>query len=105
MSNNFLAAEAQAIWATAYWDQYVTLPQDVQAQVAYTNVFSRRRYPSWGVDGLNFRSDVTRYTNKILCEAGLTFHRIEWWERMEEPYLATVFRDCKDQYMAKYESE
>ena len=106
MANNFIGAEAQAIWATAYWDQHVTVPRYSQAQheVAYMNAFSRRRYPSRGVDGLNFHTDLIWYTEKILCEAGLTSHRKEWWVDPEEPYLANVFRDCKDEYLAKHGS-
>ena len=45
MSNNFRGAEAQAIWATAYWVERVTIPPFKQAQreVAYMNASSRRR--------------------------------------------------------------
>jgi dimethylaniline monooxygenase (N-oxide forming) len=60
MSNNFRGAEAQAIWATAYWDGHVKLPPLMQAQeaVAYQRAFCRRRYPSRGADGLNFHADL-----------------------------------------------
>ena len=106
LSNNFLGAEAQAIWATAYWDGYVRIPPFEQAQreVASMNAFSRRRYPSRGVDGINFHTDLIWYTDRLLCEAGLTSHRKGWWEDIEEPYLASVFRDCKNEYLAKYRS-
>ena len=104
MSNNFRGAEAQAIWATAYWDGHVTIPTFEQAQreVAYMNAFSRRRYPSRGVDGINFHADLIWYTDTLSCEAGLTSHRKGWWEDPDEPCLASDFRDCKDEYIAKY---
>lgn len=67
MSNNFRGAEAQAIWATAYWDEHATIPPFKQAQreVAYMNAFSRRRYPSRGVDGL-----------KLSCRSCLVYGHI-----------------------------
>ena len=107
-SNNFLSAEAQAIWATAYWDGHVTLPPYTQAQeqVAYMNAFSRRRYPSHGVDGINFHTDLIWYSDTLLREAGLSSHRDKgWWEDWDEPFLASDFKDCKDEYIAKYGSK
>lgn len=106
VSNNFRGAEAQAVWATAYWDEHLTLPPFKQAQreVAYMNAFSRRRYPSRGVDGINFHTDLVWYTDRLLCEAGLTSHRKGWWEDSDEPCLASDFKDCKDEYIAKYRS-
>lgn len=81
MSNNFWGAEAQAILATAYWDEHVSIPPFKQAQreVAYMNAFPRRRYPSRGVDGLKFHADLVWYTDALVCEAGLTSHRKGWW--------------------------
>ena len=104
MSNNFRGAEAQAIWATAYWDGHITLPpfRVAQREVAYMNAFSRRRYPTRGFDGINFHADLVWYTDKIVAEAGLTSHRKSWWEDPEEPCLASDFRDCKEEYLAKY---
>ena len=104
MSNNFRGAEAQAIWATAYWDGHATMPPLPQArrQVAYMNAFSRRRYPSRGVDGIKFHADLIWYTDTLACEAGLTSHRKGWWEDPEEPCLASDFKDCRDEYIAKY---
>ncbi len=107
MSNNFRGAEAQAIWATAYFDGNVTIPPLKQAkrEVAFMNAFSRRRYPSRGVDGLNFHTDLVWYTDKLLCEAGMRSHRKGWWEDPDEPCLASDFEDCKDEYMAVYGSK
>ena len=104
LSNNFRGAEAQAIWSTAYWDGHATIPPIPQAlrDVAYMNAFSRRRYPSRGVDGINFHTDLVWYTDALLCGAGLRSHRKGWWEDWDEPCLASDFRDCKDEYLAKY---
>ena len=107
MANNFRGAEAQAIWATAYLDGHIPMPpfKKAQREVAYMNAFSRRRYPSRGVDGLNFHTDLVWYTDKLICEAGLTSHRKGWWQDPDEPCLASDFKDCKNEYLAKYGSK
>ena len=106
LSNNFLGAEAQAIWATALFDGHVSLPapmEEARRQVAYMNAFSRRRYPSRGVDGVNFHTDLIWYVDTLLCEVGLKSHREKgWWVDWDEPLLASDLRDCKDEYVAKY---
>ena len=104
LANNFRGAEAQAVWATAYWDGHFKLqpPKEAQREVAYMITFSRRRYPSRGVDGLNFHADLMWYTDRLASEAGLTSHRKGWWEDPEAPVIASDFRDCKDEYLAKY---
>jgi dimethylaniline monooxygenase (N-oxide forming) len=104
VSNNFRAADAQAIWATAYWDGHVTLPplDEAKRQVAYMNALSRRRYPTRGVDGINFHADLVYYTDTLAYEAGLSSHRKGWWDDPEEPCLASDFRDCAEEYRQKY---
>lgn len=104
ISNTFLSAEAQAIWATAYWDGHITIPPFEQAQreIAFMNAFSRRRYPSHGVDGVNFHTDLIWYTDRLISDAGLTSHRKEWWDDGDAPRLSSDLRDCKDEYIAKY---
>lgn len=104
ISNNFRAAEAQAIWATAYFDGRTSPPPLEQArrEVAYMNALSRRRYPTQGLDGINFHGDLVWYTDKLVADAGLTSHRKDWWVDPEEPCLASDFEDCKEEYLAKY---
>jgi hypothetical protein len=102
VSNSFRGAEAQAIWATAYWDGNTVLPKQARREVARMNAFSRRRYPSRGFDGVDFHGDLVWYTDKLLCEAGLRSHRKGWWEDWDEPCLASDLRDCKEEYLAIY---
>lgn len=105
VSNNFRVADAQAIWATAYWDGHVTLPaslDETQRQIAYMNALSRRRYPTRGLDGVNFHADLVYYTDRLVCEAGLSSHRKGWWDDPEEPCLASDFRDCPEEYRRIY---
>lgn len=107
VSNNFRVADAQAIWATAYWDGNVVLPplDEVKRQVAHMNALSRRRYPTRGFDGINFHADLVYYTDKLVCDAGLASHRKGWWDDIEEPCLANDFRDCAEEYREKYRPE
>ena len=81
LSNSFRPAEAQAIWATAYFDGNVKIPSLEQAQreVAYMNAFSRRRYPSQGEAGDFLFFELVWYTDKLLGEVGLKSHRKGWW--------------------------
>ncbi|KAH8705563.1 putative dimethylaniline monooxygenase [Talaromyces proteolyticus] len=104
VSNNFRVADAQAIWATAFWDGHISLPSvdEAKRQVAYMNALSRRRYPSRGFDGINFHADLVYYTDKLVSEAGLLSHRKGWWDDPEEPCLASDFRDCAEDYRIKY---
>ena len=69
------------------------------------NAFSRRRYPLGGVDGLKSHADLVWYTDALLCEAGLTSRRKDSWEDPEEPCLASDFKNCKNERIAKYRSK
>ena len=104
LSNSFRAAEAQAIWATAYFDGNIKMPSLEQAQreVAYMNALSRRRYPSHGTAGDFLFFELVWYTDKILGEVGLKSHRKGWWADWVEPCLATDFEGAKDEYRNKY---
>ena len=104
VSNSFRVAEAQAIWATAYFDGNVKMPSLEQAQreVAYMNAFSRRRYPSHGAAGDYLFFELIWYTDKLLEDVGLKSHRKGWWADWVEPCLATDFKNVKDGYRKKY---
>lgn len=104
LSNGFRTAEAQAIWATAYFDGNVKMPslERAQREVAYMNAFSKRRYPSHGAAGDFLFFELVWYTDKLMDEAGLTSHRKSWWADWVEPCLATDFKDARDEYRKKY---
>ena len=105
LSNSFRTAEAQAIWATAYFDGNVKIPplEQAQREVAYMNAFSRRRYPSHGAAGDFHFFELVWYTDKLLEQVGLKSHRKAWWSDFVEPCLATDFKGVKDEYRSKYE--
>jgi len=101
MANGFLRAEAQAIWATAFFDRRVKMGsvEDAREKVAYMNAFSRRRYPydRDGV-GVNFSKDFIWYTDSLLVEAGMTSHRRLWWEDETEPLVMSDLEGCAREY-------
>jgi dimethylaniline monooxygenase (N-oxide forming) len=105
ISNSFRAAEAQAIWSTAYFDSKVTMPSLEQAQqdVAYMNAFSKRRYPTHGQKGDCFFFELVWYTDALMDDVGLRSHRRKgWWGDWVEPCLAEDFKDVVEEYKRKY---
>ena len=106
LSNSFRVAEAQAIWATAYFDGSISLPPPKQAerQVAYMSAFSKRRYPSRGSAGDFFFYESTWYTDRLIEEVGLKSHRGKgwWWDDWLEPCLASDYKDMVMEYRQKY---
>lgn len=79
ISNSFRAAEAQAIWSTAYSSGHLAFSAlaEMQQRVAYMKASSRRRYPSHSQKRDCIFSDwyVIRYTDYLLAEIGLILHR------------------------------
>ena len=106
LSNSFRTAEAQAIWATAFFDGNIKMPPPDQAQreIAYMNAFSKRRYPSHGAVGDNFFFELVWYTDKLLADVGLKSHLKGWWANWVEPCLAMDFKHVKDEYQCKFGS-
>ncbi|PQE08135.1 hypothetical protein CJF31_00008207 [Rutstroemia sp. NJR-2017a BVV2] len=105
ISNSFRAAEAQAIWSTAYFDNKVTMPPLEQAQkdVAYMNAFSKRRYPTHGQKGDCFFFELVWYTDALMNDVGLGSHRRKgWWGDWVEPCLAEDFKDVVVEYRRKF---
>ena len=104
LSNSFRTAEAQAIWATAFFDGNLKMPSLDQAQleVAYMNAFSKKRYPSNGAVGDNYFFELVWYTDKLLADVGLKSHRKGWWADWVEPCLTTDFRHMKDEYLRRF---
>ncbi|KAL8655328.1 MAG: hypothetical protein Q9210_000959 [Variospora velana] len=104
VSNSFRTSEAQAIWATAYFDGNVRMPPTEQAQwdIAYMNALSKKRYPSRGAAGDHLFFELIWYTDRLLEEAGLRSHRKGWWADWVEPCLASDFKDAKKEYLEKH---
>jgi dimethylaniline monooxygenase (N-oxide forming) len=71
------AAEAQAIWAVAYWEKTITLPslEDREKDVARWIAWNKRRYLSNGELGHFAAFDSVPYVDRLFDEMGLTAHR------------------------------
>ncbi|KAL8672436.1 MAG: hypothetical protein Q9168_003099 [Polycauliona sp. 1 TL-2023] len=101
LSNAFRTSEAQAIWATAYFDGNIKMPPRQQAQqsIAYMNAMSSKRYPSRGAAGDNLFFELIWYTDWLLEEIGLRSHRKGWWADWVEPCLAEDFKGLLGEYV------
>ncbi|EME41251.1 hypothetical protein DOTSEDRAFT_135784, partial [Dothistroma septosporum NZE10] len=85
--NNFLGAEWQALWATAWLDcsplLKVSGPQRMEKIVAYDTQWSRRRYPySSEVSGTTYDLECIPYGDRLMAELGLESHvrHLSWWD-------------------------
>jgi dimethylaniline monooxygenase (N-oxide forming) len=103
LSNSFRTAEAQAIWATAYFDGEVELPprEEAEKEITYMAAFSKRRYPSHGASGNYFHMDLVGYTDKLMQDVGLVSHRKGCWQDLVLPCLASDFKGIREEYLSK----
>lgn len=104
LSNSFRTSEAQAIWATAFFDGNVQMPPMEQARhdIACMNALSAKRYPSHGAAGDYLFFQLISYTDKLLAEVGLNSHRKGWWGNWVEPCLASDLKGMTAEYRKKY---
>ncbi|KAI1399400.1 putative dimethylaniline monooxygenase [Hypoxylon fuscum] len=75
------AAEAQAIWAVAYWDKAFTLPSVAEREddIAHMIAWNKRRYLSNGELGNFAAFDSVPYVDRLFDEIGVTSHRKKGW--------------------------
>lgn len=102
VGNNFRAAECQALWATAYLDGNMALPstEAMEAQVALSNAWNRRRYLGKGIAGNWFYYDLVPYTDLLLREVGVRPRERGWWGRWFAPCVAGDLRGVVEDYRA-----
>ncbi|KAK4620166.1 hypothetical protein CLAFUW4_11131 [Fulvia fulva] len=96
--NNFLGAEWQALWATAWLDHSPLLqipsPLHMKRRIAYDTQWSRRRYPySSEISGTTYDLECIPYGDWLMAELGLTSHvrGLSWWQ-----YWTSV--NCQSRY-------
>ncbi|KAI1335895.1 putative dimethylaniline monooxygenase [Xylariaceae sp. FL0016] len=79
--SKLFAAEAQAIWAVAYWDKAFTLPSVAEREddIAHMIAWNKRRYLSNGELGHFAAFDSLPYVDRLFDEIGLTSHRSKGW--------------------------
>lgn len=98
------AAEAQAIWAVAYWDKAFKLPS-VEARerdIAHMIAWNKRRYLSNGELGHFAAFDSVPYVDRLLDEIGSTAHRKKGWlGNMFSPIMPADLGKVWKEYLAK----
>jgi dimethylaniline monooxygenase (N-oxide forming) len=106
VGNNFRTAEAQALWAVAYLDGKVNVPESEMAKdVAMTVAWNRRRYLNKGQLGSWFYFDVVAYADMLLEQLKLSSHRRKgWFKNLMDPCFADDLKDLGAEYRARYSS-
>jgi dimethylaniline monooxygenase (N-oxide forming) len=86
--NKLFVAEAQAMWAVAYFDKKIILPsiEDREKEIAAWVAWCRLRYLSNGERGNFAVFDVVPYIDKLLNDMGVSAHRKGWWRDLFEPF-------------------
>lgn len=98
------AAEAQAIWAVAYWDKAFNLPSVTERErdVAHMIAWNKRRYLSNGELGHFAAFDSVPYVDRLLDEVGLKAHRKKGWlGNMFSPIMPSDLGKVWEEYLAK----
>jgi len=85
--NKISAAEAQAMWAVAYFDKRILLPsaEEQEIEIATWIAWCRRRYLSNGERGNFAAFDSVPYLDKLLKDIGVTAHLKGWRRDLFEP--------------------
>jgi len=106
VGNNFRTAEAQALWAVAYLDGKVNVPESEMAKdVAMTVAWNRRRYLNKGQLGSWFYFDVIAYADMLLEQLKLSSHRRKgWFKNLMDPCFADDLKGLGAEYRARYSS-
>lgn len=101
--NMLMCAEAQSLWAVAYFDKKLTLPakKDIERNIATWVAFSRRRYLSNGEleNAINF--ETITYVDALLKEMGLSAHEKGWWKQWFEPFRPSDLGKAWTEYLNK----
>ncbi|KAI1177388.1 hypothetical protein F4777DRAFT_541866 [Nemania sp. FL0916] len=98
------AAEAQAIWAVAYWDKAFPLPSvlEMEDDVAHMIAWNKRRYLSNGELGNFAAFDSVPYVDRLLDEIGVTSHRKKGWlGNMFAPIMPADLGKVWREYLAR----
>jgi dimethylaniline monooxygenase (N-oxide forming) len=88
VANKLFGAEAQAMWAVAWFDKDIRVPLDSREQdVATWIAWCRRRYLSNGSLGNEASFDMVPYVDTLLDEMDVSGHRQKGWTKN---FFATV---------------
>lgn len=103
LGNHFRNAEVQALWAVAALDGTVCFPstEDIDAEIADTVAWCRKRYLSKGELGNWLYFDMVPYTDMLLEQLGLKSHRKTWLKDLLAPCVARDLRGLVNEYRTK----
>jgi dimethylaniline monooxygenase (N-oxide forming) len=81
VANKLFGAEAQAMWAVAFFDHHIKLPSHAERErdISTWIAWCRRRYLSNGELGNYVVFDGVPYVDSLLDEIGVTAHRQKGW--------------------------
>ncbi|KAK8022517.1 hypothetical protein PG993_013284 [Apiospora rasikravindrae] len=102
------AAEAQAIWAVAYWDKAFQFPPLAEREhdVARMIAWNKRRYLSNGELGNFAAFDSVPYVDGLLDEVGVTSHRSKGWlGNMFAPIMPADLGKVWHEYLSQRQSK
>jgi dimethylaniline monooxygenase (N-oxide forming) len=103
--NMFLAAEVQALWASAVLDGTLELPSEVEMKrkVARDCQWSSRRYPYYGKVGNSFTLECIAYCDELLRDLGLTSHirDLSWYDYWTKVNFQDSYKGCIEEYLSK----
>ncbi|KAG9241425.1 putative dimethylaniline monooxygenase [Calycina marina] len=101
VGNNFMAAECQALWATAYFDERLHLPSQIAManEVALSNVWCRLRYLGKGQMGIWYYFDLVPYIDMLLADIKLRSYRRSWALDLFSPVTAKDIRRLHQEYV------
>jgi dimethylaniline monooxygenase (N-oxide forming) len=104
VANSFLVALCQAMWATAYLDRKLKMPDTLERRrsVASFRAWCRRRYLSRGEVWNNMTFELLGYTDSLLADLGLESHLKGWFKYWMAPVTVADFKDLEDEYVGKY---
>lgn len=104
--NMFEGAEIEGIWATAFLDGVVQLPdlQTMKEEVAWRNAYMRLRVPTYGRPGNFYLYESFPYFERLLeKDLGLkSWHHKTLWQEWTMPFLPQDYKGLKDEYLEKY---
>jgi hypothetical protein len=104
--NMFESAEVTALWAVAYLDGSIKLPEieEMKKDVAYTNTYMRLRIPTYGRLGNFYLYDKFAHYDQLLDkDLGLKrWHPKGWWAYWTSPSMPNNLKGLKDEYLEKY---
>ena len=91
LDNQLFSAEAQAMWAVAFFDGNIKLPsiKNLHMHIAQRVSYIRRRYGSSGSLGNDLSMDTIPYVISLLAEIGVHPKKDKLWRRYRRDSVST----------------